>query len=170
VARTILMLFLLMSLAAFQSSLAPYIRFFSGQPNLVLLAVIAWALTVDWREAFAWAFTGGLLQDLLSIAPLGTSILPLVIGVFVVKLLNQQFEGLSLLLYFAVAVFTSFLAQIVLFITLGLVGYPIDLIPTIRYFLLPTMAYQIALALPVYALMRWFHSLMRPRRPYGISP
>jgi rod shape-determining protein MreD len=169
-ARTILMLLLLASLAAFQSSLAPYIRFFSGQPNLVLLVVIAWALAVDWREAFAWAFAGGLLQDLLSIAPLGTSVLPLVVGVFVLKLLDQQFEGLSMLLYFAVAVAVSLFAQIVLFVALGLVGYPIDLIPTIRYFLLPTMAYQIALALPVYVLVRWLYALVCPRRPYGINP
>lgn len=168
--RSALLLLLLVTLVALQSSLIPYIRFFSGQPNLVLLIVIAYALDADWREAFTWAFIGGLLQDLMSIAPLGTSILPLVLAVFVLKLLDQQFEGLSILLYFGVAVAASFIAQIVLFIGLGLVGYRVDLIPTIRYFLLPTMAYQIALALPVYVLVRWLHQLTRPRRSYGVSP
>ncbi|XWX05380.1 rod shape-determining protein MreD [Aggregatilineales bacterium SYSU G02658] len=168
--RSALLLLLLIVLVALQSSVFPYIRFFSGQPNLILLVVVAWALDADWREAFTWAFVGGLLQDLMSIAPLGTSILPLVLAIFALKLLDQQFEGLSILLYFVVVVAASLLAQVVLFVGLGLVGYPIDLIPTIRYFLLPTMAYQIALALPVYLLVRWLHQLTRPRRSYGLSP
>lgn len=168
--RAALLLLILMSVVALQSSLAPYIRLFSGQPNLVLLIVIAWALDIDWREAFSWALIGGVLQDLMSIAPLGTSALPLIVAVFVAKQLDRQFEGLSILIYFFVAVVASLAAQVVLFVGLGLVGYPIDFVPTIRYFLLPTMAYQIALALPVYLAVRWFQRITRPRRAYGVRP
>lgn len=168
--RSAAFLFVLACLVAFQSSLAPQVRLFSGQPNLVLLVVIAYAFDANWREAFGWAIVGGVMQDLMSIAPLGTSALPLILAVFAVKWLDQQFEGVSVVIYFFTAVVTSFIATVVLFIGLAFVGYVIDLIPTIRYFLLPTMAYQIALALPVYILVRWLNRMARPRRAYGISP
>lgn len=150
-------------LAALQSSLFPFIRLYSGQPNVILLVVVAWALDADWGEALFWAFVGGLCQDLLSIAPLGTSVLPLCITVFAVKIAYAQVKRLSLLIYIGSVLAGTLLAQITLFILLGIIGYGIDPVPTVRYFMLPSLAYQLVLALPVYIFCRWLNRLTRRR-------
>jgi rod shape-determining protein MreD len=154
----------LMVLAALQSSFFPFIRLSSGQPNLVFLLVVAWAIDADWNEAMLWTVVGGLCQDLLSIAPIGTSILPLVLAVFAVKMALMQVEGLSFIVYMGVVVVGTLLALLFLFVMLGVSSYGIDPVPTVRYFLLPSLAYQTVVAVPMYFVARWLNRKAAPRR------
>lgn len=166
--RALLIVLLLALAVALQSSFFPFIRLYSGQPNLIFLFVVAWAFDADWGEAFAWALVGGLFQDLLSVAPLGTSILPLCIAVFAVKMAYTQVKGVSLLIYIGVILVGTLLAQIVLFVMLGVTGYTIDLVPTVRYFMLPSLAYQLVLTVPAYLICRWLNRLTTRRRGVGM--
>ncbi len=164
--RYVLVFLAIMVLAALQSSVFPLIRLSSGQPNLVFLLVVAWAIDADWNESMLWTIVGGLCQDLLSIAPIGTSILPLVLAVFAVKMALMQVKGLSFIVYMVVAVVGTLVALIFLFIMLGVTGYGIDSVPTVRYFLLPSLAYQIVAAVPMYMVVRWFNRQTTPRRGF----
>jgi rod shape-determining protein MreD len=162
--RYVILLFLLVLITALEASVLPYLRLNSGHPNLMLLVIVAWSIRADWDEGFFWAFVGGILQDLNSIAPLGTSVIPLLLSVFAVKFIITQVEGLTLLAYWGVVIVGMFVGHIVLFITLGLVGYGIDLVPTVRYFMLPSLIYQLVLALPIYWIVRALQSLFPNRR------
>lgn len=162
--RYMVMATLLILLAAAQSSVVPLGRLYSGQPSFTLLVVTAWALDATWNESIFWAFMGGLCQDLLSIAPLGTAILPLIVTVFAIRIVQQQFEGLTFLMYLVVILIGTLIAHLILFILLGVTGYAIDLVPTVRYFVLPTLAWQLLSALPVYLFTRWLNRRLTPRR------
>ncbi len=74
---TFYLLPLLPALALLQSSLASELRILGVTPNLVLMAVIAWATIKGIRSGLLWAVVGGLSLDLLGGGPMGASILAL---------------------------------------------------------------------------------------------
>lgn len=61
-------------LPALQNSLPSQLSQFNGQPELVMLAVLAWAWHASDRETIFWAFIGGMMQDVLNpVIPTGIS-------------------------------------------------------------------------------------------------
>src|SRR5690606_23370529 len=73
---------ILLLAAVINATIMPELRLGNGTADLVFLLVMSWALLADVRDAMLWAVIGGMLQDVLSIAPLGTSALGLGIVAF----------------------------------------------------------------------------------------
>lgn len=94
---------LLMLAAVLHASLLALLFPLGGAPNLVYLLVVAWAINADLRSSILWAVIGGVLMDLLSALPLGTSALGLVLIVATLKALNQRTRRAGVL---QVALFT----------------------------------------------------------------
>lgn len=141
-------------LAASQSSVLAFIRLNSGQPDLILLWVVAWSVRADRTEAIFWAFVGAICHDLLSIVPLGTSVFALLAMIAVVQTLKTQLYKFNPLLLLPIIFFGTLLHHLILYVVLAFVGYSIDFVPTVRYFLLPTLLYHVVLILPVYVAVR----------------
>ncbi|HLA45125.1 MAG TPA: rod shape-determining protein MreD, partial [Aggregatilineales bacterium] len=72
---------LLLLAAIIDASVLVQIRYLNGQPALLLMLVISWALLNDLPESLPWAVMGGIFADLLSVSLLGTSSLALVMAV-----------------------------------------------------------------------------------------
>lgn len=147
--------FLLMLLAAAQSSILPAFRINSGQPDLIFLCVLAWSVRANWQESLFWAFVGGLCHDALSLLPLGVSSVPLLIGVYVIKSVETQLYSFNPLLLLPVVLIGTLIQHALIFVALGVFrGYAVDLLASVRYFTLPTLFYHLVLLLPVYVLVR----------------
>ncbi len=140
--------------AALESSVLPYLRLYSGQPSLVLLLVLAWGLNAPLEEALFWAFVGGISQDLLSITPIGTSTIALVIVLFGVEIIRKQVYRVSIMTLLGMVLVGSVLHEIVSLIVLALIGAPRDLGEVLPYVLLPEIFYNLILMLPIYAVLR----------------
>jgi len=140
--------------AALQSSILPAIRIEGGQPELVLLLVISWAVHAEWEEAVFWAFAGGIMQDLLAITPTGTSAIGLVLVVFGIKLMSKQLYRFNLLLLIGFALLGTILQHLILNLMLLSIGYRIDPVASIKYFTAPALFYNFVLILPVYWIVR----------------
>lgn len=123
--------------AALQSSVLPYLRLYSGQPGLVLLLVLCWGLHAPLEEALFWAFVGGLLQDTLSIVPLGTSVVPLVLVLFAAEAVRRQLAQVTFITLTGMVAAATILNQVVVMIVLALIGAPRDAGEVIVYVLLP---------------------------------
>jgi cell shape-determining protein MreD len=84
-------------LATLQNSILPEFRQFDGQPELVMLAVLAWAWHASDRETLFWAFTGGIMQDVLNpVIPTGLSVISIGITALILKTVEEnlyQFTG-----------------------------------------------------------------------------
>lgn len=154
--------------AALQATFIPQIRIFGGQPDLIFLLVISWAVHAPLQEALIWAFVGGILVDLLSAAPTGASTLGLVLLVFALDRLKQQLVGVGLILLFVfVAVGTLFHGVIYLGV-IAAAGYVIRPIEMFTYNLLPSVAYNLVVMIPVYWFVRRVqHGIANPGRPYA---
>lgn len=145
-------------LVAIQSSVIPQVRLpslFSGQPNLVFLVVLCWAVKAPYDDAIFWAFVGGILQDLMSVLPLGTSVIVPLLLIYAIKWIEEQLFSFNVLLLLPLTLFGTLLYYGVVFVVLAIVnGYMVDFLPTIRYFVLPTLFYHLVLILPLYGIVR----------------
>ncbi|NDJ54343.1 MAG: rod shape-determining protein MreD, partial [Chloroflexi bacterium] len=81
---------LMLVAAMLQAVLLPHLRVLGGQPDLVLVIVLAWSTLDRGSEGMVWAVAGGLLLDMLSGVPLGVSSLAMVPIAFFVSLTEAQ--------------------------------------------------------------------------------
>jgi rod shape-determining protein MreD len=146
--------FFLVLAAALQSSLIPQLRIFSGQPDLVFVLVICWALHAKLEESLFWAFLGGLLQDILSITPLGTATLGMVMIIFTIQAVRQQLYRANLLLLGLCILFGTLLQQFIISIALIITGNGYNIVNVLRFVTLPEIFYNLILMLPVYVVVR----------------
>lgn len=140
--------------AILQASVVPHVRILGGGPDLVFLIVLAWAVHAPLEQGVVWAFTGGILQDLLSAAPVGMSVIGLVLTVFVVYTVRGQVYSINLLLLAGVLLATAALQQVTLLALLLLTGLRLDVVRDLNYVVLPTLAYNFIVFWPVYWIMR----------------
>ncbi|MBZ0281700.1 MAG: rod shape-determining protein MreD [Anaerolineae bacterium] len=147
--------------AALQASVMPQISILGGQPDLVFLLVISWALNTPLEQGITWAFVGGILKDLLSAAPLGTSTFGLVIIVFGIHTMRQQLYSVGIFTLIWVTVLGTFFQQITVMLLLTVIGgFPPAaagfnaLFQTITIIILPAVFYNLILILPIYAFIR----------------
>ena len=102
-----------------------------------------------------WAVIGGILQDLLSQAPLGTSSLSLVIIAFVANSVRRQVYSVNIVMLLGLVLVGTILFQVTSLLILALFGMPYGLIEMIRNVLIPTLFYNLLLIFPVYFIVRW---------------
>jgi rod shape-determining protein MreD len=145
----------LLALAAIiQASVVPHIRVLGGGPDLVFLMVLAWAIHAPLEEGVVWAFTGGILQDLMSAAPVGMSVVGLVLVVFMVYAVRGQVYSVSLPLLAALLLAAVAVQQVTLLALLLLTGLRLDIVRDLNYVVIPTLAYNLVVFWPVYVLLR----------------
>ncbi|MBC7812188.1 MAG: rod shape-determining protein MreD [Burkholderiales bacterium] len=138
----------------FQATFVPQVRILGGGPDLVFLFVLSWAINTTLEEGVTWAFVGGILQDLMSAAPIGASCIGLVLLVFGVNGLSRQLYRIGIFLLIGLVAAGSLLTQIVFMLVISLVGFQVRLLEDLAYVVLPTVAYNLVLILPVYWFVR----------------
>jgi rod shape-determining protein MreD len=140
--------------AVLQSSIVPQFSILGGRPDLVFLLVISWALNAPLEQSIVWAFVGGVLQDLMSAAPTGTSVIGLVLIVFALDIFRQQVYQVGVVTILWVTLAGTFVQQIVMTMVLVLSGFNIPILSNIGYVVLPTVLYNFILVFPVYFVTR----------------
>ena len=141
--------------ASLEASVLPYLRLYSGQPAIVLLLVLCWGLHAPLEEALFWAFVGGIFHDLLSITPLGTSTIALVIVLFGVEVIRKQVYRVSIITLMGMVLTSTVLHEVIVFIVLAVIGAPRDLAEVLPYVLVPEIFYNLILMLPIYVILRF---------------
>lgn len=140
--------------AGLQTTLAPQLRLWDGAPDLVLLCVLAWSLRAPLAESVVWALTGGIFQDLLSVAPTGQSAVGLLLLVFSVNFVAQQLDRAGLLTLALLAGAGTLAQQLLMWLLFALQGFTVDFLDDLGYVIFPTVLYNLALIWPVYGLLR----------------
>ena len=140
--------------AMLQASFVPQIRILGGVPDLVFLFVLAWSIHMPLEAGVTWAFVGGILQDLLSAAPTGTSTLGMILAVFGVSLVHRQVYGVGVAVIAALVLVGTLVQQIMLMLILSMSGYTINPIESFSYVVVPTIAYNLVFILPIYWFVR----------------
>ncbi len=160
--------------AALQVALAPHISILGGTPDLVLLVVVAWSLNTPLEQGILWAVVGGLCKDLLSAAPLGTSVVGMVLLLAFVSLVRRQLYAVGVFTLVWVIMLGTVMQFVVTLIILFGSGFQPAygnqlrynvVFQEVSYFLLPTIVYNLIGIFPTYwVVLRLQRVGSRPRR------
>jgi rod shape-determining protein MreD len=137
-----------------------------GQPDIVLLAIVAWGLLRGPAEGMIWAFMGGLLLDLFSGGPMGGITLALLLVAFVA---GQQWGselGLAYIQLILLTLILSFLYHVLLLLILSWRGYPVNWAYSLPQIAAPSAVLNAVLAPFIYRPLVW---LDRRTRPEGLT-
>ncbi len=151
-------------LAILQTSLVSHLRLLEGRPDLVLLAVVAWALTGRGQEAMILGFAGGLFLDAFSAVPLGVSSAALVIVAAIASYSEGQFWGINPIMQLAAVLVGSGVYYLIIILTLFATGQPLDLQLALGRIVLPGVFVNLLLALPTVQLAEGLENLLHPPR------
>ena len=147
-----------------QTTVVPQIRFWDGGPDLVFLFVLAWSINAPLEHGVSWALVGGIMQDLMSVAPVGMSSIGLVMIVFAVHGLSRQFHRVGVFLLVGLTLAGSLFQQMLVWLLFAVLGFNSNLVDDFTYVIVPTIIYNLALILPVYVVVRIIQRRVTPRR------
>jgi rod shape-determining protein MreD len=135
-----------------------------GTADLVLLAVIAWALQERVQSAWQWGIIGGLLVSIASALPFFVSLMIYPAAVGLALLLKQRVWQVPILAMFIATFFATLLTQVLSVVVLRLMGTALPLQQTLSMITLPSMILNLLVAIPVYALFSELASLVYPQK------
>jgi rod shape-determining protein MreD len=124
---------------------------------------MSWALNASLEQGIVWAFIGGICKDLLSAAPLGTSVLGMLIIIFAMHSIRSHFYSVGIFTLLWVTLAGTIVQQLSIFIILLITGFAPAfasrlgygiVLQQISYITLPTIVYNLALILPIYWMVR----------------
>jgi rod shape-determining protein MreD len=136
-----------------QCSLIPLATVNGIKPDLLLIVVLSTGLLTGKEKGVAVGFFAGMLADIASGGIFGCHTLSkMAIGYGAGMLERKVFKENILLPLLAVMVATV-LHTILMTIILVVMGYKIEIIPLLSHNLLPLMAYNIIMAIPIHMLI-----------------
>ncbi len=145
---------ILLLASALQASVMPQVRLWDGAPDLVFLLVLSWSIHAPLEESVTWALVGGIMQDMLSVSPLGMSSVGMILIVFAVYYLSRQVQRIGFFLLVALVLAGSLFQQIVVWVLLALLGFTMNFADDFGFVIIPTIIYNLALVWPIYAFVR----------------
>lgn len=135
-------------MAILQSTVFSQVRLMGGQADVVLLAVVAWALGGRWREAMILGVVGGACLDLLSAVPLGISSLALVAIAYGVAVTEGRLWGAHFLTPLGVVLAASLVFSGLSFAGSLMAGAAFDAASAAARVMLPSLFLNLVLAIP----------------------
>lgn len=140
--------------AALQSSLMGQLRIAGGAPDFVLILVLLWSIHAPLNEAIFWAFVGGITMDLLSVIPLGSSVMGMLIMIYLIKRLSVQLFRINVVLVAGFVLLGTVVQITVTHLILAFQGFSLLPGDIFQYVLLPELFYHLVLFLPIYIVIR----------------
>lgn len=144
---------ILTALLILQSAIISQIPLLHGTADLVLLAVIAWALQKRVQTAMQWGIIAGLLVSVVSALPFGAALAgyPLAVGLALV--LRQRVWQVPILAMFLTTFLGTLLTHGITLAALRALGSPLPWQETLNLIILPSVLLNLLLAIPAYALL-----------------
>lgn len=153
-----------------QSTIMPVVQVAGGKPDLVLLIVLSWMMLAGLEEGLFWAIVGGVLQDIATGTPTGTTALALVVVTGLEHFILGPIGRDNLILPPAVATLGTIFYQGFLAVVLAVLGRlsvltgPADIGYVLTTILLPTLIFNLILILPIFRVLGFAFAWTRPRR------
>jgi cell shape-determining protein MreD len=135
-----------------QTAVLSKIPLLQGTTDLVLVALLAWALQKRVRTAWFWAIMGGLLVGYVSALPFGAILLGYLLAVGLAVLLKQRVWQVPILAMLVATLFGTLLVNLVVIAALRIADTPLLFWEAINLVTLPSVLLNLLVAIPFYAL------------------
>lgn len=144
---------ILLSLAILQTVIVSRIPLLSGTADIVFLVLTAWALQDQVKNPWLWTLVGGALMSLLSAAPWFALLIGYAAVTVLARLLRRRIWQTPILAMFAVTLLGTVLVQAICYTAIRVHGTALDLRQSLNLVILPSVILNMALALPVHAMI-----------------
>lgn len=136
-----------------------------GYPDLILLAILSWSLRPEVRTAWQWGVIGGLLMTLVSAMPVGVYLLAYLLVVAIARLTRRVVWRLPFLTMLVMTILGTFLTEGLSLIVLQLMGRDLSIRFVFGTIFIPSVLYNLILAIPTYALISELAKWVYPVEP-----
>lgn len=148
-------------LSVVQTAVLPHFPILGLTPQLPFLVALAWGLLRGTDEGIVWAFTGGLLLDLFSVAPMGVTSLSFMLAILAIIWIENAMPADRFFIPVIMTIAATVISLLVYLILLRLLGYQTTLQGAAA--LLPTAILHGLLILPIYWLLYYLDRIFRPK-------
>lgn len=144
-----------------QSAVLSWVPLVYGTADLILLAIVAWALQKRVNTAWHWSIVGGLIYSFVSGLPTGVPLVGYLFATGLALRLRRRVWQTPVLAMFLTIFISTVVINLINFTALKLIGNPIVLLEILELITLPSLLLNLVLALPAYILFadlaKWLH-------------
>jgi len=144
---------ILSSLVVLQSVVVSRTKLLHGTADLVMLAIIAWALQKRVKSAWHWAVVGGLLVGLVSTLPTIVPVISSILIVAVALLLKQRVWQVEILAMFVTTFIGTLMVHAISIISLTISGIPLPFLEVVSSITIPSLLLNLLIAAPAFFLL-----------------
>jgi rod shape-determining protein MreD len=155
---------ILLLAAVFNATMMAELRVWQGAPDLVFLLVVSWALLAGPRDALVWAVIGSVFQDALSLVPLGTSALGMVLVIILIDFTAGQVSRRNFVVPLLVVLAGTPIYHLAIWGVLWMLDQSVPFGSAVIYVTIPTLVYHLIFILPVFRAIGLIHRWLTPRR------
>ena len=149
-------------LVLLESAVFSQVRLLYGSIDLVLLALVAWAVQERVKTAWQWSLIGGLLVGVVSAVPLPAILIGYLLATGAALLFKRVFWQRPFLAMIAGTFAATLIIHALAFGALRFNGVAISLVESLNLITLPSALLNLLLAIPVYALIGDLASSLYP--------
>ena len=150
---TVIAIPILGGLMIIQSSLVSRMPLLQGTADLILLAIIAWALQKRVQTAWQWCIIGALIFGLVSNLPVLVPLIGYGLATGMALYLRRRVWQTPILAMFVTTFFGTLITLGVTVIALGIMGTSLPIPQTINLVFLPSLLLNLVIGIPIYALI-----------------
>lgn len=167
--KYVLAALLALLLAVFQASALPYVKVLGVTPDLLLIFAACWAAVRGQGEAMVVVPLAGLMRDLTSSDPIGTSVLALAPLVPLAALRELPVVESQFLPALAMVAAGSLAYAVIAMGVMAASGEGVPWLTALLYVAIPAAIVNALFAIIIYLPIRWLSLDLRPRGP-RLSP
>ena len=145
---------ILSSLVLLQSVVVSRTKLLHGTADLVMLAIIAWALQKRVKSAWHWAVVGGFLVGMVSTLPMIVPVISSILIVAVALLLKQRVWQVEILAMFVTTFIGTLLVHSISIVSLMITGTTLPFLEVVSSITVPSLLLNLLIAAPAYFLLR----------------
>lgn len=150
---TLIAIPILGGLMIIQSSILSRMPLLQGTADLLLLAIISWALQKRVQTAWQWCIIGGLIFGLVSNLPFAVPVISYSLATGVALYLRRRVWQTPILAMFVTTFFGTLITMGVALIALGITGNSVPLPEATNLVILPSLLLNLVIGIPIYALI-----------------
>lgn len=147
-------------LVVIESAVVSRVPLLEGKADLILLALVGWALQDHVKGVWFWVLIGGMAVGLSSAMPFGVLLAGYIAAVWLSTLLKRRVWKIPFLAMLASVFLGTLIIDLISLITVSLQGIILPLLEVFNLIVLPSLLLNILLALPMYIIIkdiaRWF--------------
>ena len=153
---------ILAGLGMIQSAVISKVPLLLGTTDLVLVALVAWALQEKVKQPWQWSMIGGVIMTILSGLPIGVYLVAYLGAVFIAAFIRRRIWKVPFLGMLTAIFIVTMLSQVISWLSRWFTGVLIPIDQALVFVMLPSILLNLLVAVPAYFMLKDLASRLYP--------